>query len=88
MLNPIEVKAGLDPVALKKRYGDSLAFHGGLNAVLFDAPERMWDEMRKVIPEMKKGGGYIISSDHCVPETVSFETFGEFVRLAKELGRY
>lgn len=87
-LNPIEVKAGLDPVALKKQYGDSLTFQGGLNAVLYDKPEKMWDEMRRVIPEMKKGGGYIIGSDHSVPETVGLEEFGEFVKLAKELGSY
>jgi uroporphyrinogen decarboxylase len=88
MLNPVEVKAGLDPVALKKEYGKLLGFHGGLNAVLYTQPEKMWAEMRSVIPEMKKDGGYIISSDHSIPETVSLEEFREFVRLAKELGAY
>ncbi len=88
MLNPIEVKAGMDPVALKAKFGDRLAFHGGLNAVLYNEPGELWAEMRRVIPAMKQNGGYIISSDHSVPETVSFEQFGEFVRLAKELGSY
>lgn len=88
MLNPIEVKAGMDPVALKAEFGDRLAFHGGLNAVLFSHPEQMWDEMRNVIPRMKQNGGYWISSDHSVPDSVSLETFGEFVALAKQLGSY
>jgi len=88
MLNPVEVKAGLEPVGLKKEFGDRLAFHGGINAVLFDKPDELWPEMRRVIPAMKKGGGYMISSDHSVPESVSFEEFREFVRLAKELGSY
>ena len=88
MLNPLEVKAGVDPVALKKQYGGKLAFHGGLNAVLYEKPEELWVEMRKVIPEMKKLGGYIASTDHSVPQSVSLETFREFVRLAKELGSY
>jgi len=88
MLNPIEVKSGLDPIALKKQYGDRLGFHGALNAVLFYEPEKLWAEMKKVIPEMKKNGGYIISSDHSVPETVSLEEFRRFVQLAKELGSY
>jgi len=87
-LNPIEVKSGLDPVELKKQYGDELTLHGGLNAVLYARPEEMWKEMRRVIPEMKKGGGYVIGSDHSVPETVSLEEFTEFVKLAKELGSY
>ncbi|MHC4712652.1 MAG: uroporphyrinogen decarboxylase family protein [Planctomycetota bacterium] len=88
MLNPIEVKAGLDPVALKGEFGDRLGFQGGLNAVLYTQPEKLWAEMRRVVPAMKKNGGYIVSSDHSVPETVSLEDFRRFVSLAKELGAY
>jgi uroporphyrinogen decarboxylase len=88
MLNPVEVKAGMDPLALKKQYGDRLAFHGGINVALYDKPDLLWPEMRRVIPEMKKNGGYVASSDHSVPESFSLENFREFVRLAKELGSY
>lgn len=88
MLNPLEVKAGMDPVALKAQYGDRLGFHGGLNAVLFDKPDELWEEMRRVIPAMKENGGYIISSDHSVPQSVSLEEFKRFVELGKELGSY
>jgi len=88
MLNPLEVKAGVDPLALKAQYGDRLAFHGGLNAVLYAKPEELWAEMRRVIPGMKKNGGYVASTDHSVPDSVGLEEFREFVRLAKELGSY
>lgn len=88
MLNPLEVKAGMEPTMMKARFGDRLAFHGGINAVLFDKPDQLWQEMRRVIPVVKKDGGYMISSDHSVPETVSLAEFTEFVRLAKELGSY
>ena len=88
VLNPIEVKAGMDPVALKQQYGDKLTFHGGINAALYPEPEKLYAHMRQVIPAMKRGGGYIISSDHSVPDNVSLEQFREFVRLAKELGQY
>jgi uroporphyrinogen decarboxylase len=88
MLNPIEVKAGMDPIVLKATYGDRLAFHGGLNAVLYTDPEALWDEMRRVIPVMKEGGGYLMSSDHSVPDSVSLQDFQAFVNLAKELGAY
>ena len=88
MLNPLEVKAGMDPVPLKRQYGDRLAFHGGINAVNFNDPEALHAEMRRVIPVMKRDGGYFISSDHSVPETVSLNDFTEFVRLGKELGSY
>ena len=88
MLNPLEVKAGMDPLALKKTYGDRLAFDGGLNAVLYESPEKMWAEMERVIPVMKENGGYVAASDHSVPESVSLEDFRHFVYLAKKLGSY
>jgi hypothetical protein len=53
MLNPIEVKAGKDPAALKRNFGDKLVFHGGINAALYPQPEKLYAEMRAVIPEMK-----------------------------------
>jgi uroporphyrinogen decarboxylase len=88
MLNPLEVKAGMDPAALKAAYGDQLAFHGGLNAMLYDPPEAMWAEMERLIPVMKQNGGYVISTDHSIPESVGLEQYREFVARAKELGRY
>lgn len=88
MLNPLEVKAGMDPIALKKQYGDRLAFDGGINAVLYNHPEQLWEEMKRVIPVMKENGGYVIASDHSVPQSVSLEDFRHFVELAKELGSY
>jgi uroporphyrinogen decarboxylase len=88
MLNPIEVKAGMDPIALKHQYGDKLAFHGGLNAALYWEPEKLYQHMREVIPAMKRSGGYVVSTDHSVPDSVSLEDFRRFVELAKELARY
>jgi len=88
MLNPLEVKAGMDPLALKARYGNELAFHGGLNAVCYENPEDMWAEMERVIPVMKKNGGYVIGTDHSVPNSVSLEQYHEFVGRAKKLGSY
>ncbi|NQU62910.1 MAG: hypothetical protein HQ517_01305 [SAR324 cluster bacterium] len=87
-LNPLEVKAGMDPVQLKKTYGRQLAFHGGLNAVLFSEPEKLFAEMRRVVPEMKFGGGYILGSDHSIPDSVSLKDYEAFIALAKELGSY
>ncbi len=87
-LNPLEVKAGMDPYALKKEYGDKLVFHGGLNAVLWNDPDAVEAEMKRLIPVMKENGGYIFSSDHSIPNSVSFETMKRIVKLAKELGAY
>ena len=67
---------------------DQLAFHGGLNATLYHPPERMWAEMERVIPAMKENGGYMIGTDHSVPDSVSLDQFRHLLSRAKELGRY
>jgi uroporphyrinogen decarboxylase len=87
-LNPLEVKAGMDPVWLKQEFGDRLVLHGGINAVLWDQPEAIMAEMEKVVPILKQNGGYIFSSDHSVPSTVSLEGFRQIVLKAKELGKF
>lgn len=87
-LNPLEVKAGMDPIHLKKTYGEKLVFHGGINAVLWDHPDQIRAEMEKVIPVMKQKGGYIFASDHSIPSSVSFEDFRGIIELVKKLGAY
>jgi len=87
-LNPLEVKAGMDPLHLKRTYGKQLVLHGGINAVLWDDLAAIEAEMRKVLPRMKEGGGYIFSSDHSIPQSVSLRGFRRIVALAKELGQY
>ena len=87
-LNPLEVKAGMDPVHLKKTYGDRLLLHGGINAVLWDDLDAIEAEMRAVIPVVKEHGGYIFSSDHSIPSSVSLAGMKRIVALAKELGAY
>jgi len=87
-LNPLEVKAGMDPVHIKKTYGRQLVLHGGINAVLWDDLDAIEAEMRQVLPVVKDGGGYIFSSDHSIPQSVSLEGFRRIVALAKELGKY
>lgn len=87
-LNPLEVKAGMDPLQVKRDWGDRLLLHGGINAVLWDDLEQIEAEMRRVIPAVKENGGYIFSSDHSVPSSVSLENFRAIVNLAKELGSY
>lgn len=88
MLNPLEIKAGMDPFKLKSLYGDKLAFHGGINAQLWDDIELVKAEMERIIPAMKEGGGYIFASDHSIPNSVSFENMTEIAKLAHQLGKY
>ena len=87
-LNPLEVKAGMNPAQLKNAYGDKLVFHGGINAVLWDKPDLIKEEIRRVVPVMKENGGYVFSSDHSIPENVSLEDFKGIIEEAKKCGKY
>jgi len=87
-LNPLEVKAGVDALKIKKDYGDRLVLHGGINAALFSDAEAFEAEMTQKIPILKENGGYIFSSDHSVPPEVSLKDFKHIVGLAKKLGSY
>jgi len=88
MLNPLEIKAGMDPQRLKSTWGDTLAFHGGINAQLWDDIDRVKAEMERIIPLMKEGGGYIFASDHSIPNSVSLQNMREIAALAHKLGKY
>lgn len=87
-LNPIEVKAGMDPVDLKSKYGDRLVLHGGIDALLWEDIDKMEEEIRRILPILKENGGYIFSTDHSVPSSVSLEDFRYITDLVKDIGRY
>lgn len=87
-LNPLEVKAGMDPINIKKQYGSKLVLHGGLNAMLWTDIGKIESEMRRLMPVLKQNGGYIFQEDHSIPDSVSFEDYKKIVKLGKELGKY
>ncbi len=87
-LNPLEVKAGIDPLAVKKEYGDRLLLHGGFDALLWDDVDRMEATVRENLPVLMQNGGYIFATDHSTPDNVSLEAFKRIVDVVKEVGRY
>jgi uroporphyrinogen decarboxylase len=89
-LQPLEAKAGMDLGDLKKKYGDVLAFMGGIDtrAMAHPDPAVIEKEIRTKIPVAKKGGGYIYHSDHSVPDNVSFEQYKRVMDLVLKYGTY
>ena len=89
-LQPLEVKAGMDLVALKAEYGQRLAFMGGIDARAMADPDPavVEHEIRTKLPVAKRGGGYIYHSDHSVPDNVSFDQYKRVMELVHEYGRY
>ncbi len=89
-LQPLEVKAKMDLVELKKRYGDALAFMGGIDVrkMAMDDPGPIEEEIRTKLSVAKVGGGYIYHSDHSVPDNVSFENYKRVMELVARYGGY
>jgi len=89
-LQPLEVKAGMDLIELKKNYGEKLAFMGGIDvrAMANPDPSVIEKEISTKIPVAKKGGGYIYHSDHSVPDNVSFQQYCRVMDLVKQYGSY
>jgi len=87
-LNPIEIKAGNDIKAIKRDYGDKLVLHGGADALLLDKREKIIPYIEETLPVLKLHGGYIFSSDHSIPNTVSLEDYKAIVEAVKKNGAY
>ena len=87
-LNPLEVKAGMNPAQLKADFGDKLVLHGGINAMLWDHIDQIEAEIIRLLPILKQSGGYIFAEDHSIPDSVSLKDYRRILELARELGRY
>jgi len=89
-LQPLEQKAGMDLLDLKREYGKDLAFMGGIDvrAMAHADPTAIEEEIRTKIPAAKRGGGYIYHSDHSVPDNVSFSRYEHVLELVRQYGHY
>lgn len=89
-LQVIEVKAGMDLLRIYEKYGDKIALMGGIDVreLYSNDLERVNAELEKKIPIVKQKNGYVLHSDHSIPNTVNYSTYKYFVERALELGKY
>ena len=87
--NPLEAKAGLDVVDLRRKYGHKIGFCGNMNVI--EWAECSQEELKAIVLRKlnaAKGGGLIFQSDHSVPSNVSGENYEYVVNLVREYGQY
>lgn len=87
-LQAMEVKAGMDLPKLFKRFGDRIAFYGGIDVrTLISNDLAQVDEelVKKITPVVKGGGGYILHTDHSEPPTIEYATMKYFIERGKEV---
>ncbi len=85
-MSPFEVASGCDVVDIAKKYPDLRIFGGIDKRILATTPEKIEAELQRIIPFMKKRGGYIPTCDHGVPEEVSYENYCYYRKRCAELG--
>ena len=77
VLESVQVEAvGMDPYALKDRFGDRLSFWGGLGSqsiVPFGSPEEIRAEIRHLVAHMGSEGGYILASSKSLQQGTPVE---------------
>jgi uroporphyrinogen-III decarboxylase len=88
-MNPLEAKAELDAVDLRRAYGHSLGIAGNSDITVWETGDR--DKVRdEVLRKLNaaKGGGYIFMSDHSVTGGVPPKTYHYIVDMVREFGKY
>ena len=88
-LNPLEAKAGMDVIDLRRRFGQQMAFCGNSNIQVWETGDRQAIR-REVLRKLNaaRGGGFIFQSDHSVSSSVSGHTYDYIVKLVREFGQY
>lgn len=90
LIGPNEIQAGNDIIAYRKKYGQEMAYFGGLDKrVLPTGKQAINDMLDSTIPYMKStGGGWIVSLDHRVISGTRLDDFQYYLDRARELARY
>jgi len=84
---PLEVAAGMDAVALRKKYGKELIMSGNIDKRVFlKGKDAIHEEVMSKVPFLLETGGYLPSLDHAIPPDVSLEGFRYYTNLLREIG--
>jgi hypothetical protein len=82
--SPLEVAAGNDLPAYRQRYGEQMAYRGGVDKRAMAAGGKVIEaEIERLVPVIN-AGGYIPGCDHAIPSDVSLPNYVHYCRLLAE----
>lgn len=90
VLNPIQPEC-MDPIQLKKQYGDKLSFWGTIGTqttMPFGTPKDVEDQVKLMIEQVGKDGGLVLAPTHLLEPEVPWENVLAFVNAVKKYGKY
>jgi uroporphyrinogen-III decarboxylase len=83
-LMPFEVQAGMDVVAIRKRFGDAFCIMGGIDKrALTGGRVAIRTEVNRVVPSFIGSGHFIPTLDHTVPPNVPLEGFTTYLECVR-----
>lgn len=93
ILNPVHITAeGMDPISLKKDFGNDICFWGGgvetQNILPKGTPQQVRDDVKRNIEALAVGGGFVFNTVHNIQPDVPVENIIAMVEALKEFGKY
>jgi len=83
--DPIEVAAGNDINAFRRRFGKAMAYRGGVDKRAMAKGGAAIEQELKRIEPVVKDGGYIPGCDHGIPSDVSWPNFVYYCKLLAKM---
>ncbi len=93
ILNPVQYSAqGMDPVEIKRQFGNDLVIWGGGIDTQFTLPRgsvmQVKDETKRMLDIFMLGGGFVFAPVHAIQSDVPTENILAMWDTVKEFGRY
>ncbi|MBG0858008.1 MAG: methyltransferase [Bacteroidales bacterium] len=90
IINPVQINAsGMDPVLLKKKYGDRIVFWGGgvdtQGVFAFGTPRQVKDQVKRQCEVLNNNGGFVFNTVHNIQANVPFANVIAMLEAVKEL---
>ncbi len=85
-MHPMEPAANMDVVAVREKYGQRLAFYGGLDKhVLRQSKEAITAELERKLPPLIASGGCVLALDHRIPNGTPLENYRYYIAKIWEM---
>ncbi len=89
IINPVQIAArGMDPVHLKKTYGNDLVFWGGgidtQKTLPYGTPEKVREEVLRLCEVFGRDGGFVFNTIHNIQANVPVENIVAMINAIKE----
>jgi uroporphyrinogen decarboxylase len=84
--NPFQPEV-MNPFEMKRQYGDRLSFFGGISTqktLPYATPSQVRDEVRRLLDEVGRNGGYIASPAHDTPGDARPENVAAMIEVLRE----